>query len=80
LPLQSKAQALSTSAPLPLRSSAFNDAESEAAETQVWIAFALECGYLQSPVARELTQAYDFVIGKLVLMIANPKPFLLPRK
>lgn len=59
--------------------SKLNDAESEAAETQVWIAFALECGYLQSPAASELNQAYDFVIGKLVLMIAKPAPWILAR-
>jgi four helix bundle protein len=60
--------------------SKLNDAESEAAETQVWIAFALECGYLPSSAAIDLNQTYDFAIGKLVLMIANPRPFLLPRK
>ena len=56
-----------------------SDAEAEAAETQVWIAFALKCEYLPSPAASELNQTYDFVIGKLLRIIANPQPGLPPR-
>jgi four helix bundle protein len=54
-----------------------NDAESEAAETQTWIHFAEECGYLSKEAEQELTQAYDHIIGKLVRMIANPAPWIL---
>ncbi len=54
-----------------------NDAETEAAETQTWLRFAVECGYLSSEVSQELHQTYDHVIGKLVNMINNPQPWLL---
>lgn len=57
-----------------------NDAETEAAETQTWLCFTIECGYLSPKVAQELHQTYDHVIGKLVKMIVNPKPWLLIRR
>ena len=34
--------------------SKLNDSESEAAETQVWIQFAVECEYLKRDLARQL--------------------------
>src|SRR4030067_3343523 len=52
--------------------SKLNDAESEAAETQTWLCFAVECGYLSEEVGRELKQVYDHIIGKLVSMMLNP--------
>jgi four helix bundle protein len=57
--------------------SKLNDAESEAAETQTWLRFAGECGYLSQEVGEGLHQTYDYIIGKLVSMIANPKPWIL---
>ncbi len=60
--------------------SKLNDAESEAAETQTWIQFAVECRYLPEHVGRELHQSYDHVIGKLVNMIRNPKPWILKKR
>jgi four helix bundle protein len=57
-----------------------NHAEAEAAETQTWISFALECGYMTSNEADELTRTYDVLIGKLVYMITHPKPWILPLK
>ncbi len=60
--------------------SKLSDAEAEAAETQVWLQFSVECGYLAQEVGQELHQAYDYVIGKLVNMIANPRPWLLLRR
>ena len=59
--------------------SKLNDAESEAAETQTWIHFAVECGYLSPEEGQELHQTYDFIIGKLVNMIINPTPWVLKR-
>jgi four helix bundle protein len=59
--------------------SKLNDAESEAAETQVWISFAVQCGYLSQEVGQELHQTYDHIIGKLVNMITNPGPWILRR-
>lgn len=57
--------------------SSLNIAEAEAAETQTWIHFAAECGYLQQEPARRLWNAYETVIGKLVVMICNPDPWIL---
>jgi four helix bundle protein len=45
-----------------------NDAESEAAESQVWIEFAQAIGYLSQEGANDLYTAYDGVIGKLITM------------
>ncbi len=59
--------------------SKLNDAESEAAETQTWIDFAVECGYLSQEEGQELHQTYDFIIGKLVNMIIRPEPWLMKR-
>jgi four helix bundle protein len=57
-----------------------NDAESEAAETQTWLDFAVECGYLEADIAHKLYQEYDHILGKLVNMIANPSPWLMPTR
>lgn len=54
-----------------------NNAESEAAETQTWLDFAMKCGYLAEPEFENYSKAYDYVIGKLVNMIRNPYPWLL---
>jgi four helix bundle protein len=50
----------------------------EAAETQTWIEFAVKCNYLEIEAARKLYRIYDQIIGKLVKMIANPSPWLIP--
>jgi four helix bundle protein len=55
-----------------------NDSEAEAAETQTWITFAVKCGYLDADVGRELYRKYDYILGKLVNMIAKPSPWLMP--
>jgi four helix bundle protein len=54
-----------------------NDADAEAAETQMWLDFAVGCSYLDENVRDELTRAYDLVLGKLVNMIHNPSPWLI---
>jgi hypothetical protein len=50
------------------------------AETQTWLRFAVECSYLSPEIAQELRQTYDHIIGKLVKMIVNPKPWLLVKR
>jgi four helix bundle protein len=60
--------------------SKLSDAEMEAAETQVWLEFAVKCDYLDRDVGHELYRAYDGILGKLVRMINRPDPWLLPRK
>jgi four helix bundle protein len=59
--------------------SKLNDAESEAAETQTWIQFAVECNYWTVEMGQELRQTYDYILGKLVNMIINPNPWILRR-
>jgi len=49
------------------------------AETQTWLQFAIECGYLAPEIGAELRQTYDYIIGKLVNMIINPTPWILRR-
>ena len=57
-----------------------NHAEAEAAETQTWIRFAQDSGYLGNEQSNHLISTYDDVIGMLVRMITNPDPWLLPVK
>ncbi len=54
-----------------------SDSEGEAAETQTWLEFAAECGYLELEKKKELYQSYDHILGKLVNMINHPEPWLL---
>jgi four helix bundle protein len=54
-----------------------SDSESEAAETQVWLQFAVECGYMSRDRAATLYQTYDEVLSMLVEMINHPEPWLL---
>lgn len=60
--------------------SKLNDAEAEAAETQTWVRFAVQCGYLSKEQGEELYSTYDLIIGKLVNMICNPQPWLMLRR
>ena len=46
-------------------------AEAEAAETQVWIEFAVKCEYLDVEQGRELYGIYNQILGGLVNMINN---------
>ena len=56
--------------------SKLNDCETENAETQVWLDFALACNYLSKEKYNELTLKNEEV-GKLVwYMINNPDKFL----
>ena len=57
--------------------SKLGDAESEAAETRVWLEFAYRCEYLEADVARDLDYQYDQIVGKLVHMIANAEDWTL---
>lgn len=57
-----------------------NDCEAEAAETQVWLTYAVKCDYVDVETARELYRLYDQILGKLVGMIKYPTPWLMPKK
>lgn len=53
--------------------SKLNDAEAEAAETQVWLEFSKECGYLDPEITQNLSTTYNYILGKLVNMIRSPE-------
>jgi four helix bundle protein len=57
--------------------SKLNDSEAEAAETQVWIQFAVRCGYMEPDDGRELYAIYNQILGSLVNMITKPENWLL---
>ncbi|NMC36816.1 MAG: four helix bundle protein [Bacteroidales bacterium] len=53
--------------------SKLSDCEAEAAETQVWLDYSLECGYLPIDCHRKLYDEYDKLLGKLVIMMKTPE-------
>jgi four helix bundle protein len=60
--------------------SKLSDAETEAAETQVWIEFAVKCGYLPRDKGAELYKDCDAVIATIVGMITHPETWVLDPK
>jgi len=56
------------------------DAEGEAAETQVWLEFAVKCKYLKREEAASLYAVYREIIGTLVNMINHPESWVLRKK
>jgi four helix bundle protein len=58
--------------------SKLSDANAEAGETQVWLDFALACGYMDEASHRKLYLPYDQVGGGLIKMIASPKAWCGP--
>ena len=54
-----------------------NDCEAEAAETQVWLKFAVKCQYLTVEQGRELYGTYNQVLSGLVKMSTHPDDWLL---
>jgi len=53
--------------------SKLSDSESEAAETQVWLDYSLECKYLEKDIYNRLFNEYEKIIGMLVNMIKHPE-------
>jgi four helix bundle protein len=53
--------------------SKLSDSEGEAAETQVWLDYSFECGYLEKEPYLRLINEYDNIIGKLVNMLKHPE-------
>ncbi len=51
------------------------DADAEATETQVWLDFAVDCGYLSAESRDELTAEYERVGRMLSSMITTPEKF-----
>lgn len=52
--------------------SKINDSEGEAAETQTWLEFALECNYINKNDYNFLIHEYENVLGKLFTMSKQP--------
>ena len=57
--------------------SKLSDAETEAAETQVWLEFAVRCHYLPREKAIPMYVAYDEILRTLVGMIVHREKWLL---
>ena len=61
--------------------SKLNDSEGEAAETQSWLQFAVECEYLKASETRAVYREYDEIIAMLVDMQNHPEHWsLTPRR
>ncbi|HEY9618118.1 MAG TPA: four helix bundle protein [Microcoleaceae cyanobacterium] len=54
-----------------------SDCEAEAAETQVWLKFAVKCQYLDRDQAKALYVTYNQVLGGLVNLINNHQTWTL---
>jgi len=59
--------------------SKLSDADSEAAETQVWLEFALHFGYLSAEIYGELVDRYNRTCSQLSIMMDEPEKWM-PRK
>jgi four helix bundle protein len=57
--------------------SKLSDAEGEAAETQVWLEFAVHCGYIPREQALPLYRTYDEIMRMLVSMINHPELWII---
>ncbi|WP_205677200.1 four helix bundle protein [Antarcticibacterium arcticum] len=51
--------------------SKLSDVEGEAAETQVWLDYALACQYINEEQHSPLIKKYDSILGMTVTMITN---------
>lgn len=56
-----------------------SDSEAEAAETQVWIKFAVQCCYIEIEQARKLYKNYNQILKGLVNMIHNPEKWTIKK-
>jgi four helix bundle protein len=54
-----------------------SDVETEACETQVWLEFALKCGYIEKSVNNKLDERYNHVIAQLIKIIESPDKWLI---
>jgi four helix bundle protein len=53
--------------------SKLSDAEAEAAETQVWIQFAIRCGYLDGTTGGQVYDRYNHILSSVAGMITHSK-------
>lgn len=57
-----------------------NEAEGEAAETQVWIEYAVKCGYAPRDLGRRLHRQYEKLLNQLANMGNHPEKWVLRRR
>jgi four helix bundle protein len=57
--------------------SKLSDVEGEAAETQVWLDYALACKYINEEQHAPLFKKYDSILGMIVTMITNSDKWTL---
>src|SRR5262245_29835922 len=55
-----------------------SDAETEAAETQTWLEFAVSCGYVAPETGKQLDEIYEKILVTLVSMISYADSWVLP--
>lgn len=53
--------------------SKLSDADTEAAETEVWLEFALRCSYISNADHTQLVDNYDHICRMLSKMMTNPE-------
>src|SRR6476469_6869417 len=58
--------------------SKLSDAETEAAETQTWLEFAVSYGYCTRELGKTLFEAYEEILRMIVAMIANSEKWVFP--
>jgi four helix bundle protein len=56
------------------------DADSEAAETSVWLDFSLRFNYITADLHQELVDNYDHICSQLTLMMAEPEKWMPSRE
>lgn len=49
-----------------------SDSEGESAETQTWLDFSYNCGYISQETCNQLNSEYEHVIAMIVNMIKSP--------
>jgi len=54
-----------------------NEAEGEAAETQVWLEYSVKCCYIPGEDGTRLHKKYDQILGKLVNMGNHPQQWCI---
>ena len=60
--------------------SKLSDSEGEAAETQVWIEFAVHCSYMTRDDGNTLYRKYEEILATLVGMINHPETWVIDPK
>lgn len=56
-----------------------SDSEAEAAETQVWLEFAVKCKYIQPNESRTLYTNYNSIIKIIITMINHPENWIITK-